>query len=113
MGENFFEYSHSILKERWERLRNVVKNSRVFSLPKYPRDYCNFTGNFCMVAQQGGYRLGESRLREHQIIARSGERFGASPKHVRISMFSPPEAFNLFLERLSAIIDNTNGNVVT
>lgn len=118
-SENFFEYSHSILKERWERLRNVVKNSRVFSLPKYPRDYCNFTGKYMDSNPAFAWLHSkedidwESRLREHKIIARSGERFGASPKYVRISMFSPPEAFNLFLERLSAIIDNTNGNVVT
>ncbi|KAJ6431122.1 hypothetical protein OIU84_018588 [Salix udensis] len=45
-SENFFEYSHSILKERWERLRKVVKNSKTFTLPKYPRDYCNFNGKY-------------------------------------------------------------------
>jgi len=45
-SENFFEYSHRIMRERRESLQNVVKNSKIFSLPKFPQDYCNFTGKY-------------------------------------------------------------------
>ncbi|GKV22947.1 hypothetical protein SLEP1_g32751 [Rubroshorea leprosula] len=40
--ENFFEYSHRVMAERWERLREVVESSEIFRLPEYPEDFCNF-----------------------------------------------------------------------
>ncbi|KAJ6725632.1 BIFUNCTIONAL ASPARTATE AMINOTRANSFERASE AND GLUTAMATE/ASPARTATE-PREPHENATE AMINOTRANSFERASE-RELATED [Salix purpurea] len=116
-SENFFEYSHRIMRERWESLQNVVKNSKIFSLPRFPQDFCNFTGKYTDSNPAFAWLHSkedidwESLLREHKIIGRSGEKFGADQKYVRISMFSPPEAFTLFLERLSAIIDITNGNL--
>lgn len=42
--ENFFKYGHEMMKNRWEKLRGVVKESNVFCLPKYPEAYCNFFG---------------------------------------------------------------------
>lgn len=44
--ENFFEYGQRIMAERWKRLRDVVKRTEVFSLPKYPIVYCNFTREY-------------------------------------------------------------------
>lgn len=42
-SELFFEYSRGLLKERWEKLREVVKQNEDFMLPKCQRAYCNFT----------------------------------------------------------------------
>jgi L-tryptophan---pyruvate aminotransferase len=44
--DNFFEYSKQLLSERWERLREVVKENELFSLQKYPLQYCHFFGDF-------------------------------------------------------------------
>lgn len=44
--ENFFECAHELMGDRWRRLREVVANSNVFSLPKYPQEYCLFHGEF-------------------------------------------------------------------
>lgn len=41
-SENFFEYAHQLMGDRWKRLREVVSRSNVFSLPKYPQEYCIF-----------------------------------------------------------------------
>lgn len=42
-SELFFENSKRLMKERWEKLREVVKQNGVFSLPKFPTAFCNFT----------------------------------------------------------------------
>lgn len=42
-SELFFEYSKRILKQRWEKLWEVIEESKVFSVAKYPKAYCNFT----------------------------------------------------------------------
>lgn len=44
--ENFFEYGQRLMSERWEKLKAVVKNSQIFSLPKYPIEWCSFTGKY-------------------------------------------------------------------
>lgn len=45
----------------------------------------------------------ETILRANKMQTRGGERFGVGREYVRISLLSPEEMFNLFLERLSAI----------
>jgi len=39
-----FDYGKRILARRWERLREVARTTGMFSLPEYPSDTCNFTG---------------------------------------------------------------------
>lgn len=54
---------------------------------------------------------GEQFLKEHKIRTRSGRRFGTDAEFVRISMLSRDEEFDLFLQRLSTIIQaEANGN---
>lgn len=42
-SELFFEYSKRLMRERWEKFRGAVEQSKVFTVAKYPRAYCNFT----------------------------------------------------------------------
>lgn len=42
-SEHFFEYSKHLMRERWEKLRAAIEKSKVFTVDKYPRAYCNFT----------------------------------------------------------------------
>ncbi|XVE85130.1 hypothetical protein DITRI_Ditri17bG0067300 [Diplodiscus trichospermus] len=114
--ENFFEYGQRLLSERWEKLREVVKRNRVFSPPKCSQDYCNFIGKytnpnpaFAWLKSKDGLNC-DNLLREHKIVTRSGTHFGVGSEYTRISMLSPDEEFNLFLERLSAIKGSSNGN---
>ncbi|KAK2977467.1 hypothetical protein RJ640_016095 [Escallonia rubra] len=108
--DNFFEYSKTLMAERWDKLRAVVKRSNIFSLPKYPNQYCLFAGDsseahpaFAWMKCNDRIEDCDKFLREHKIVTRSGRRFGTDPKHVRISMVSRDEEFNLFLQRLSTI----------
>lgn len=44
--DNFFYYSQHLLTGRWKKLREIVKCNGLFTLPKFPLQYCNFTGDF-------------------------------------------------------------------
>ncbi|XVF43953.1 hypothetical protein PTKIN_Ptkin02bG0081900 [Pterospermum kingtungense] len=114
--DNFFEYGHRLMSERWKKLREVVKRNGVFSLPKYPQGYCNFRGKstdpnpaFAWLKRKDGLNC-DILLREHKIVTRGGTNFGVGSENTRISMLSPDEEFNLLLVRLSAIKRTTNGH---
>nr|BAJ34396.1 unnamed protein product [Eutrema halophilum] len=106
-SDNFFEYGREIMRNRWEKLREVVKESDVFALPKYPEAYCNFFGKtlesypaFAWLGTKEETDL-VSDLRRQKVMSRAGERCGSDKKHVRVSMLSREDVFNVFLERLA------------
>ncbi|PON99016.1 Trytophan aminotransferase [Trema orientale] len=121
-SENFFEYAHQLMADRWKRLREVVARSNVFSLPKYPQEYCLFHGEFTesfpafawLKSKEGAIDEDcEKFLREsYKIVGRGGRRFGADPSYARLSMLSREEVFQQFLDRLQSINNGTvsNGN---
>ncbi|XP_004239606.2 L-tryptophan--pyruvate aminotransferase 1 [Solanum lycopersicum] len=114
--ENFFEYSQSLMTNRWQRLRQVVMASDFFVLQKYPLQYCLFTKDFCeahpafawLICKGGEEEDCQKLLKEHKIHTRSGRRFGSDLRTVRVSMLSRDKDFNIFLERLMAIRGPTN-----
>ncbi|KAK4715914.1 hypothetical protein R3W88_014252 [Solanum pinnatisectum] len=108
--ENFFEYSQSLMTDRWKRLRQVVMANDLFVLQKYPLQYCLFTKDFCESHPRGEEEDCEKHLKERKIHTRSGRRFGSDSRSVRISMLSRDEDFNIFLQRLMAIQGPTNEN---
>ncbi|PIA61769.1 hypothetical protein AQUCO_00200039v1 [Aquilegia coerulea] len=108
--KNIFSYGRSRMNERWERLRAVIKQNGLFSLPEYSNQFCNFLGEcaeispaFAWLESKGKIEDTESFLKGHNIITRSGKAFGVSNKYVRISMLDREETFNLLLERLSTL----------
>lgn len=59
--DRLFDFGRRIMAARWERLREVVKASGIFSLPEFPDGFCEFTKertgiypgmyvNFCSVS---------------------------------------------------------------
>lgn len=44
IGANFFQYGKTLMAERWRKVREVIGHSRVFSLPKYMEEYCQYSG---------------------------------------------------------------------
>ncbi|KAH7570330.1 hypothetical protein ACOSP7_018391 [Xanthoceras sorbifolium] len=107
--DNFFEYSHCLLAERWKKLREVVERSELFSLPDYPLKHCNFTGKFSQSHPAFAWLQckedidSEKLIKAHKMMVRGGVRFGVEPNYARVSMLSSESVFNIFLQRLSAI----------
>ncbi|CAK9142237.1 unnamed protein product [Ilex paraguariensis] len=109
--EPFFEYGYNIMAKRWKQLRAAVNKSKLFSLPDFPPGTCTFTGRtfesqpaFAWLKCEGEIEDCESFLRRHKIWTRGGKYFGVSSKYVRISTLSRDETFDLFTERLSAMV---------
>ncbi|XP_027362831.1 L-tryptophan--pyruvate aminotransferase 1-like [Abrus precatorius] len=107
-SELFFEYSKRILRERWEKLRLVIEQSKVFTVAKYPRAYCNFTNEtsetypgFAWLKCEEGIENCENYLGKLKIRARGGQRFGVDPKYARLSMMGKDDEFIELLIRLS------------
>ncbi|XP_012840057.1 PREDICTED: L-tryptophan--pyruvate aminotransferase 1-like [Erythranthe guttata] len=44
--ENFFEYSHNLMAETWKKLREAIKNNKLFHVAKFPNLHCNFTKDY-------------------------------------------------------------------
>ncbi|KAF2286709.1 hypothetical protein GH714_023855 [Hevea brasiliensis] len=88
------KFIEGLLTKRWEKLRDVVKNSQIFSLPKYPQKWCSFTGKY--TESRPGFAWLKCKadidfeilLRSHKILTRGGERFGVGRQYVRISLLS-------------------------
>ncbi|XP_012847991.1 PREDICTED: tryptophan aminotransferase-related protein 2-like [Erythranthe guttata] len=113
--ENFFEFSHALMAERWKKLREAIKNNKLFHLAKFPKLHCNFAKDYTetypafawMKCNESGVDC-EKLLKGHKILTRSGKRFGSDEEYVRISMLSRDEEFDLFLLRISAIVHHDN-----
>ncbi|XP_038694723.1 L-tryptophan--pyruvate aminotransferase 1-like [Tripterygium wilfordii] len=110
-SDNFFAYSQKVMAERWEKLREVVKGSELFSLPKYPQEYCNFIGElseaspaFAWLKIKEDVDL-EGILKGQKILTKSGTVSGADKRYVRISMLHQEDAYKIFLERLTLLVN--------
>lgn len=44
-NDNFFEFGKDLMAKRWEILRETMKKSLMFTLPKYPLQHCNYFGD--------------------------------------------------------------------
>ncbi|XP_077244244.1 tryptophan aminotransferase-related protein 2-like [Tasmannia lanceolata] len=106
----FFEYGRRLMTERWERLREAVRKSTLFSLPEFQFEFCNFDREirsahpaFAWLKCEGDIEDLEMFLRSHKVLTRSGKHFGADPRYVRASMIDRDETFDLFVQRLSTI----------
>ncbi|KAM3202843.1 hypothetical protein P3L10_030468 [Capsicum annuum] len=115
--DNFFEYGQSLLTDRWQRLRQVVKANDLFVLQKYPLQYCLFTKKFseshpafAWLMRKGSEEDCEKFLKGHKLQTRGGEKFGSYSRNVRISMLGKDQDFNIFLQRLEAIQELPDGN---
>ena len=44
-GDNFFEFGQKMMAKRWEILRETVKKTQMFTLPKFPVQPCTYFGD--------------------------------------------------------------------
>ncbi|OIV93062.1 hypothetical protein TanjilG_20724 [Lupinus angustifolius] len=107
-SELFFQYGKRRMRERWEKLRAAIEQSKIFTAANYPKAFCNFTNEssetypgFAWLKGEEGIEDAKSYLRKLNILVREGNRFGAGQNHVRVTMLGPDDVFNELLARLS------------
>ncbi|XP_074585707.1 tryptophan aminotransferase-related protein 1-like [Curcuma longa] len=106
-----FNFGRQHMSMRWNKLREAVKVSGIFSLPEFQPSHCRFTRERTetypafawLKCEKEGVEDCESFLRSHKILSRNGKYFGADRKYVRISMLDRDDTFDLFVERLSSL----------
>ncbi|XP_020270338.1 tryptophan aminotransferase-related protein 2-like [Asparagus officinalis] len=106
-----FDFGRDRLAKRWERLREVVKATKLFSLPEYPLETCKFTREkfaaypafAWLKCEKEEIEDCESFLKKLKIQTRGGMHFGVDMKYVRVSMLDREETFKLFIERLASL----------
>ncbi|KAJ0962526.1 hypothetical protein J5N97_027648 [Dioscorea zingiberensis] len=106
-----FEFGRNLLRQRWERLREVVRETGIFSLPEFPSAHCTFTGSTTSSFPAFAWVKCEWEeaedcaefLKKHNILTRSGKHFGVGINHARVSMLDRDETFDLFIQRLASI----------
>lgn len=42
--ETFFDYSYKLMENRWNKIREAVNKTPLFSLPDFPLETCSFSG---------------------------------------------------------------------
>ncbi|KAF3629036.1 putative short-chain dehydrogenase TIC 32, chloroplastic-like [Capsicum annuum] len=106
----FFHYGNNEMARRWKQLRSAVNKGQTFSLPDFPVEKCNFSGQrfgtqpaFAWLKCEKAVNDCESFLRKHKILTRSGTQFGSSKRYVRISLISHKEEYDEFIQRLSLL----------
>ncbi|KAI3991683.1 hypothetical protein MKX01_038081 [Papaver californicum] len=113
LADNFFMFGKEIMVDRWERLRKVVTENGAFSLPKYPKQYCNYFGEI-REAHPGFAWLKcnlenvedcESLVKGNlKILVRGGKNFGMdNKKYVRVSLIDQQDKFQMLLDRLATV----------
>ncbi|GER37028.1 tryptophan aminotransferase related 2 [Striga asiatica] len=114
---NFFKHSRHLMAQRWTKLREAINNNSLFHVAKFPKQYCNFSGEFvetypafAWIKCKDGVDC-EKVFKGHKILTRSGVRFGCEAEYVRVSMLSRDDEFELFVKRLPTIhVEDANLN---
>ncbi|KAI3465435.1 hypothetical protein Pfo_022098 [Paulownia fortunei] len=116
-GEQIFHFAYEKMRDRWEKLSNVVSLSTRFTIQEIPSQFCNFfqevRGPSPAYAWLKCERKEDSNcaavLRAANIIGREGSLFNSVDRYVRLSLLRSQDEFNLLLHRLIDLVSQENG----
>ncbi|OWM87018.1 tryptophan aminotransferase-related protein 3-like [Punica granatum] len=118
-SKEMFGFAHRIMKNRWERLRDVLAHSDRFSLQQTPAQYCTFTHGVREPTPAYAWLKCEKEedencsdvLRSANIIGRKGDLFNADNHYVRLSLIRTEDDFDNLINRLHKMV-NTKPRVL-
>ncbi|CAL9054541.1 unnamed protein product [Musa banksii] len=110
-GLKMFEFGRRLLSMRWQKLREAVKASGIFTLPDFESVHCKFTGETTeacpafawLKCEREGKEDCADLFKKHKILTRGGGHFGVESNYARVSMVDRDETFDLFIERLMSL----------
>ncbi|XP_058111291.1 tryptophan aminotransferase-related protein 3-like [Magnolia sinica] len=111
-GNDFFDFGHNRMSDRWLRLNNILSTSNRFSLQKLAPKYCSYFKKITdpspayawLKCEREEEKDCNSVLKAAGIIGREGSFFGAESRYVRLSLLKTPDDFDWLLQRLKALI---------
>ncbi|XP_031132098.1 tryptophan aminotransferase-related protein 4-like [Ipomoea triloba] len=116
-GRGIFNFSYEKMKNRWERLSQIISQSRRFTLQEISPNYCNF---FEKIRGPSPAYAWVKCLREEEtdcgavleaakIIGRAGSMFSAEDRYVRLSLLKRDDDFEQLLARLRELVAIEDG----
>ncbi|KAF3445640.1 hypothetical protein FNV43_RR10816 [Rhamnella rubrinervis] len=111
-GREIFEFGHTIMRKRWEKLNRTFSVSTRFSVQKIASQYCNFFHRVREPSPAYAWLKCEREedkdcygvLKAANIISRKGSLFGAESRYVRLSLLRTQDDFDLLLQRLNKLV---------
>nr|GMD85135.1 tryptophan aminotransferase-related protein 4-like [Ipomoea batatas] len=116
-GRGIFNFSYEKMKNRWEKLSQIISQSHRFTLQEISPKYCNF---FEKIRGPSPAYAWVKCLREEEtdcsavmeaakIIGRAGSIFGAEDRYVRLSLLKRDDDFEQLLARLRELVAIEDG----
>ncbi|XP_030504207.2 tryptophan aminotransferase-related protein 3-like [Cannabis sativa] len=117
-GETIFDFGYKTMRNRWEKLNEIVSVSKRFSLQKLESQYCNFFHKirgpspayaWLKCLRKEGEGEGEEEdcyeiMRAANIVGRRGSIYGDEDKYVRLSLVRTQDEFDHLLNQLNIFI---------
>ncbi|XP_068653602.1 tryptophan aminotransferase-related protein 3-like [Aristolochia californica] len=116
-GRDLFQFGHTTLQHKWQRLNEVVSQSKRFSLQKLSPQYCTYFRT--MRQPSPGYAWIKCEREEETdcqevlkaagVFGNKGSFFGADRRYARLSLTKSQEDFELMLERIKGLVAEEEG----
>ncbi|KAL8514297.1 hypothetical protein ACS0TY_013418 [Phlomoides rotata] len=116
-GREIFYYAYNKMRDRWEKLSNIMSSSKRFSIQEIPPLFCNFLDK--LRGPSPGYAWVKCEREEDtncnevlgrgKIIGRAGNIFDYSDRYVRLSLLKGDDDFNSMLSHLESLVSQEEG----
>ncbi|KAJ7974003.1 Tryptophan aminotransferase-related protein [Quillaja saponaria] len=116
-GREIFEFAYNTMRQRWERLSNILSMSKRFSLQKIAPQFCSFFQKVRGPSPAYAWLKCEkeedkdcySVLIAANINGRAGSVFGAEDQYVRLSLIKSQDAFEILLDKITNLVAKEEG----
>ncbi|KAK6940068.1 Alliinase, EGF-like domain [Dillenia turbinata] len=116
-GKELHEFGYETMRKRWEQLKITFSVSTHFSLQQTAPQYCTFFQKAREASPAYAWVTCEREedkdcyavLKAKGIKGRSGARFHADKRHVRLSLIKSQDDFNILIQKLENFISEENG----
>ncbi|KAL2453718.1 Tryptophan aminotransferase-related protein 4 [Abeliophyllum distichum] len=116
-GREIFHFAYEKMRDRWEKISQIVSLSKRYTIQDIPPQYCNFfekvrgpsPAYVWLKCEREEDTNCNAVLRGANIIGRLGSLFNASDRYVRLSLLKRDDDFNLLLYRLKELVSKEGG----
>ncbi|KAK4483978.1 hypothetical protein RD792_011190 [Penstemon davidsonii] len=114
---DIFNFAYERMRDRWEKLEQIISLSKRFSIQEIPIQFCNFFEKDRGASPAYAWLKCEREedtdcnavLLAANVIGREGSKFMAEDRYVRLSLLRSQDDFDLLLRRLTDLVSEENG----
>ncbi|KAG4952361.1 hypothetical protein JHK82_045231 [Glycine max] len=111
-GKELFQFAYSTLKDRWRRLKQIISESKRFSLQNLSPQYCTFFKRVKDPSPAYAWLKCERQqdkncyeiLEAAGIIGRQGSDYSADNRYLRLSLIRSEDDFEILINKLKNLV---------